>query len=519
MSINLNNDSLNDNWVQFFPETKEGSKILDDTKKLFDLFEKMQDNSDSGIDLSDSSSPTLIQRFIRVEEDIDGSIIKYYNKTLLELLEKDKPQDALYKTQAGLVALSPKQEVLSQQFEALSLDPVKTSPEIVTRNRSINTLQRAVSAIPKESLIQDMTVLHKALAPHIAVVQGENGFNAVANGVDIKTDENFTKADTAIIMGSNDLWQVTSFYFDIYSKLPQETQKNLKIYISGFGGHGTTNGPIFGHTEASTMAKWLVDFGVPQENIIIESNATNSGQNIQFCDKLFEENNHTPKKLIISGTPAADYRQILTALGQSKYSANFESLAMSPSPRWETEYFDSKKSSTIYTLCFLRELGSYVAYTLTSQFIAPIPLHDEKAFKEGMVTTLNYYNTLAKPESLLSKLTIEKLADDYLAFSKEKALLTGNGKTKLTDPQMSELKGKYKHLIDAFTPINAFFRDSFAHFDNDMIKLSRELSFGEHSQALRETFGSRGFDALSLDSPRGEGSFQNTASLFESHES
>ena len=135
------------------------------------------------------------------------------------------------------------------------------------------------------------------------------------------------------------------------------------------------------------------------------------------------------------------------------------------------------------------------------------------------MTTLDYYNKLAHPISPLSKEEMEHLANDYIAFSQEKAALSNNGTRKLSDLQMNELKGRYKHLIDAFTPINAFFRDSFAHFDNDMTKLPRGLSFREHSQALRDAFASQDFAALNLDPPRKEGSFTNTLSLFESHQS
>ncbi|MCH9630784.1 MAG: hypothetical protein S4CHLAM37_07900 [Chlamydiia bacterium] len=448
------------------------------------------------------------------------------------ILLKMRDKTATRSTQSGLAALSPEYQAedkaSKRTMDALGLDPVKPKKdkELEAKKAKVATIQATVARMPKAEFDAAMTKMHAALAPRMSVVKGPTGFTAVANTGDAASTTRVKGAQAAIVMGSNDIHQVSAFHRNVWSKLTPEEQKDFKIYISGYGGHGTMSGPIFGQTEAATMAKWLVDLGVPAENIEIEPNATNSGQNVQFADEFFRADEYfgeqPPRNIIVSGTPAGCYRQVLSLLKQSEYGGDFETLTLHPTEDPTGDYFDDESKKHIYALSYFRELGSYVAYSVGSQYIAPIPVHHEADLKAGIVETLKFYNKLQPAsEQMPDDVCLEeatRIANLFVEFQNEKAALTDNGQKTLTAGEMDALKAKYKDVTDVFGPVNSFFRGAFGDIEAvEMERIPRGLTHAEHSQRLRDLHASKEAKDLMSDAhlPSGAETFTARAPMLE----
>jgi hypothetical protein len=123
-------------------------------------------------------------------------------------------------------------------------------------------------------------VKHDALALHEVFSSG-----LIVKSIDSKyknySDEQLisTPPDAIIIMGNNDLIQV-KFIASLFYSLKIKPD----VYVSGYGGHGTVPGKIFGLTEAETIAQCLIENGVPRANIVCETDAVDTGKNVQKTD-------------------------------------------------------------------------------------------------------------------------------------------------------------------------------------------------------------------------------------------
>lgn len=80
-------------------------------------------------------------------------------------------------------------------------------------------------------------------------------------------------------------------------------------------------------TEAEHFSKIMVSMGVPEEFILIENKATNTGENINFSKKLLEEKGIYPQSFIIVQKPYMERRSYATF---KKYWPDKKVLLTSP---------------------------------------------------------------------------------------------------------------------------------------------------------------------------------------------
>ncbi len=85
------------------------------------------------------------------------------------------------------------------------------------------------------------------------------------------------------------------------------------ILFTGYLGKGTLG--IFPMPEAELFAQIAMKEGVPQEAILIENKATNTGENIRFARRLFESRGMVPKKIIAVHKPYMT-RRVFAALAK-----------------------------------------------------------------------------------------------------------------------------------------------------------------------------------------------------------
>ncbi len=376
---------------------------------------------------------------------------------------------------------------------------------------STSKLDHIFNVLQKKNATQDALTIAKAFNEPITIVR--QGDTAPPPG----------KCDAWVIMGNNDMRQVDRAYDEIMksfrSLLKENSTEALKkfphIFISGFGGHGTSAGIIFSQTEADTIKDYLQarlnEFpedikNALSEKIITEPNATNSGENVRFLQEKFEANGF-PKHLVISGTPSAVARQTLSFEAQSQY--DFSSLqSISFDPNWyEKNYYpkDYDVDKIIHIMCRLREVASLLQYSISTNFVAP-HIFEKAAFKPALEVFFDRYKDFTGKKALQPKAFLQESQSQRFAVLNKKSAPSQEEKKELQnlksqtidafiDKYNAIMQNKIDHkpiskedekiLVDTITPLSTFFRNSFAELESHyMRKMPAETRHAIQRQAM-----------------------------------
>ncbi len=112
------------------------------------------------------------------------------------------------------------------------------------------------------------------------------------------------KSDCIFALGSHDL-RVANRAADLYL----EGFAPLIIFSGGLG--NVTKG-VWTIPEADQFAAIAIEMGVPSENILIENQSTNTGENILFTDRLLREKNLNLQNFIVVQKPYMERRSYAT---------------------------------------------------------------------------------------------------------------------------------------------------------------------------------------------------------------
>ncbi len=118
-------------------------------------------------------------------------------------------------------------------------------------------------------------------------------------------DSVISKADIIIGLGSYDL-RVAEYCAHLW----QNRLANIILFTGSFG--NWTSG-VFSEPEAQIFKKHAISFGVPEEKILTEEQATNIGSNIEFSKRLFAARNLHIKKALIVTKPNTERRVFATS--------------------------------------------------------------------------------------------------------------------------------------------------------------------------------------------------------------
>ncbi|HEU4833667.1 MAG TPA: YdcF family protein [Pyrinomonadaceae bacterium] len=78
------------------------------------------------------------------------------------------------------------------------------------------------------------------------------------------------------------------------------------------GGQGSITRALWSEPEAERFARIAVSLGVPRENILTETESTNTGENIHFTKRLLEERGLDPQRFIVVQKPYMERRAYAT---------------------------------------------------------------------------------------------------------------------------------------------------------------------------------------------------------------
>ena len=124
----------------------------------------------------------------------------------------------------------------------------------------------------------------------------------------MRYERSLEKADIIIGLGSTDVRTA-----EWCGKLYHEGYAPLILFT---GARGRMTREAFTENEADVYAKRAIELGVPENAILKEDRATNTGENILFAHKLLEEKGISANSLILVTTPYMLRRAYATFMKQ-----------------------------------------------------------------------------------------------------------------------------------------------------------------------------------------------------------
>jgi len=96
-------------------------------------------------------------------------------------------------------------------------------------------------------------------------------------------------------------------------------ERGAQLFLEGWaplivfsGGRGAITETLWNEPEAERFARIAIGLGVPRESVLLETDSTNTGENIKFTRKLFEERSLDPQKFILVQKPYMERRAFAT---------------------------------------------------------------------------------------------------------------------------------------------------------------------------------------------------------------
>lgn len=83
-------------------------------------------------------------------------------------------------------------------------------------------------------------------------------------------------------------------------------------YLIFSGGHGNRTANFFTKPEAEVFADVALERGVPREQILLEKESTNTGENVRFTYNLLKSLGLSPRRLILVQSPFMERRTYAT---------------------------------------------------------------------------------------------------------------------------------------------------------------------------------------------------------------
>jgi uncharacterized SAM-binding protein YcdF (DUF218 family) len=124
-------------------------------------------------------------------------------------------------------------------------------------------------------------------------------------------------------------------------------ERGAQLFLEGWapllifsGGLGMITSRFWTEPEADRFAEIAVGMGVPREQIIIENQSTNTGENITFTKQLLAGRQITPSKLIVVQKPYMERRSYATC---KKLWPEVDIMVTSPQKSFD-EYLDQHSS-------------------------------------------------------------------------------------------------------------------------------------------------------------------------------
>jgi len=169
-------------------------------------------------------------------------------------------------------------------------------------------------------------------------------------------------------------------------------ERGAQLFLEGWapliifsGGRGEITKKLWDEPEAVRFARIAMSMNVPRENILVEPNSSNTGENVQFTRRLLEERGLDPHKFIVVQKPYMERRAFATF---RRYWPEKEVVVTSPQVslrEYLAEYSNSSLSASDVVGIMVGDLQRIKLYpALGYQIAQEIPDEVWSAF-EGLV--------------------------------------------------------------------------------------------------------------------------------------
>ncbi|EGS57907.1 MULTISPECIES: YdcF family protein [Vibrio] len=171
-------------------------------------------------------------------------------------------------------------------------------------------------------------------------------------------------ADLILVLGSNDV-RVAEHAAKLY-------HQGLAPYVLFSGGFGRFTQGVFNHSEAETFAAIAKDAGVPEHAILLETQSTNSGENLHFSHQLLVQQAWPAKRILLVQKPYMERRAYATFMQQ--WPESVESVQVTSPAGSFFDYLTSELTSDFVLNAMLGDFERIRDYpALGFQITQPIP--------------------------------------------------------------------------------------------------------------------------------------------------
>ncbi|WP_029627575.1 YdcF family protein [Vibrio paracholerae] len=171
-------------------------------------------------------------------------------------------------------------------------------------------------------------------------------------------------ADLILVLGSNDV-RVAEHAAKLY-------HQGLAPYVLFSGGFGRFTQGVFNHSEAETFAAIAKDAGVPEHAILLETQSTNSGENLHFSHQLLVQQALPAKRILLVQKPYMERRAYATFMQQ--WPESVESVQVTSPAGSFFDYLTSELTSDFVLNAMLGDFERIRDYpALGFQITQPIP--------------------------------------------------------------------------------------------------------------------------------------------------
>ncbi|EHS7464809.1 YdcF family protein [Vibrio cholerae] len=187
-------------------------------------------------------------------------------------------------------------------------------------------------------------------------------------------------ADLILVLGSNDV-RVAEHAAKLY-------HQGLAPYVLFSGGFGRFTQGVFNHSEAETFAAIAKDAGVPEHAILLETQSTNSGENLHFSHQLLVQQALPAKRILLVQKPYMERRAYATFMQQ--WPESVESVQVTSPAGSFFDYLTSELTSDFVLNAMLGDFERIRDYpALGFQITQPIPEPVMQAYQALLPLKMN----------------------------------------------------------------------------------------------------------------------------------
>ncbi len=184
--------------------------------------------------------------------------------------------------------------------------------------------------------------------------------------------QELTPADCLFVMCSNDL-RVAEYAAKLY-------QQKLAPLLVFSGGEGRFTDGLFDKSEAETFAEIAKLAGVPNEAILIETQSSNSGENVRFTEQLLIEKGVNCESLILVQKPFMERRAIATF--EKQWQSPYSRLQVTSTAHPFFEYINEEMPLMMVLEALMEDFSRVKTYPDKGfQAKQEIPAHVESSYQ------------------------------------------------------------------------------------------------------------------------------------------